>query len=217
MFRFLLSKKGFTLVELLTVVIIMSILVAVSIPIMSNIVKKKRQEDCRNQRIVIETAVKQAMNGMFDNGKKQDVITFTSSTIEISPNYEADGRYEVDADTSYKGDEHPIDGETPCFILTQDANCFTLAELRGGYRPITSQEYKTSTSLDDYKEGCEDGYYLKKIKYQVEATPFYKFLNNEEVPVCPFQEDNDSDKPYVYYILSDGSVHCSCPECNEAE
>ena len=51
MFNFLKSKKGFTLVELMIVVVIMAILVAVAVPIYSAVTKNARKKTClANQR-----------------------------------------------------------------------------------------------------------------------------------------------------------------------
>lgn len=193
LYKLLNSKKGFTLTEILVVVLIMSILVAVAVPILMVSIKTQRINDCKNQCTVIETAVRQAMYGMMDNGKKQSKITF----IRSSPN----------GNVGCSDDE--IAGVGKYFKLSADTNCFTLAELRGGYRPAT---------IEDYNGGCDAGYYLKKKKYDEKfdgaESPvyFYTFLSNQEVPVCPFQEDNKGE-PYFYYVLADGSVHCSCPEC----
>ena len=51
---------------------------------------------------------------------------------------------------------------------TSDDTCFTLGELRGGYRP---------DNIVDYKEGCDLGYYLKKRDYGINA--FYLYLGTE--------------------------------------
>ena len=46
MFKFLKSKKGFTLVELMIVVVIMAILVAVAVPIYSAVTANARKKTC---------------------------------------------------------------------------------------------------------------------------------------------------------------------------
>ncbi len=56
MFKFLKSKKGFTLVELMIVVVIMAILVAVAVPIYSAVTKNARKKTCiGNQREIISS------------------------------------------------------------------------------------------------------------------------------------------------------------------
>lgn len=186
LYKYFNNRKGFSMIEVLIVVIILGVLVAIAVPVFDAVLKKQRKDDCRNQRLVIETTVKQAMYGMIDNGKKQPRITF------VCPN---DNGILVSC----------YDGETPegekYFILTGDSSCFTLGELRGGYRP---------DNIVDYKEGCDLGYYLKKRDYGINA--FYLYLDSQEVPVCPFTSETDS---YFYYILEDGSVHCSCELCAE--
>ena len=52
------------------------------------------------------------------------------------------------------------------------------------------------------------GYYLKQEK--LKDIPFYTYLVNQEIPVCPFSTDNEN---YNYYILEDATVICSCPYC----
>ncbi|MEE1502913.1 MAG: prepilin-type N-terminal cleavage/methylation domain-containing protein [Acutalibacteraceae bacterium] len=213
LYKYLNSKKGFTMVEILVVVLVMGILVGVAVPVFGSAIKKQRLDDCRNQCLTIETAVKQAMNGMVDNGKKQEKISFKCSKVSGSA---------IVASTQSIAKVGP-NGEN-CFILTNDpATCFTLAELRGGYRVGTFAEFDTQ-GLDAYKRGCDNGQYLKKLKYQYDeddatfrGTPFYEFLSldeNGDIPVCPFA-DEDNTQGYYYYVLEDGSVHCSNTECNQ--
>ncbi len=198
MYRYLLSEKGFTAIEILTVVVILGILTAVGVPVFTSIQKTQEINDCKNQRTVIQALVKEAMYGMVDNGmpqykivdgvmdKDEIVIDFAKVTRKTTLT-----KIEKDTCTKYQGED--------CFVLVQGDDCFTLGELRGGYRD----------GVEEYEDGCKLGNYLKKEKYA--DTPFYLFLSNEEVPVCP---RNNSAK---YYIFADGTVVCSCHDCHEAE
>ena len=56
MFRFIKTKKGFSLVELMIVVVIMAILVAVAVPIFNSVTGSSRAKTCiDNQRSIIST------------------------------------------------------------------------------------------------------------------------------------------------------------------
>lgn len=78
--RKLMSKKGFTLVELMIVVVILGILVAVAVPIFSAVTKNARTKTCAsNIRIIKSNCSTYYMSG--NNG---DPITDTSKTNPIN-------------------------------------------------------------------------------------------------------------------------------------
>ncbi len=231
MLKFLCSRKGFTLTEILAVVLILGILTGVAVPIFASSLKKQRQDDCRNQRLVIEAAVKQAMYGMIDNGKRQPIIDFNKLQNDHYCIYKKD-LIDGNADDAYNGKK--------CFVLWYDKfnssvemhtatkasnqQPMTLEDLRGGYRPVSEDDDKVNGL--DYDEGCAQGYYLKKKKYKahdengewIPATKFYVFLDNAEIPVCPFANEdykkNNTAPEYMYFIFEDGTVLCSNPECH---
>ncbi len=193
LYRYLLSKKGFTMMEILICVLILGILVGIAVPIFSNVIAIRKKQDCQNQRVVVEGLVSEAMTGMMDNGKKQPKIYFNRVQGDHKTTYpETPG----DSDNAYQGEE--------CFLLAPTANgqvAFTLGDLRGGYRDI---------NIEEYNKGCDYGYFLKKEK--LKNIMFYTYCVNHEPPVCPFSDD---DNPIYYYIFEDGTVLCPNEACHE--
>ncbi len=74
--RKLMSKKGFTLVELMIVVVILGILVAVAVPIFSAVTKNARTKTCASNIRII----KSNCSTFYMSGNNGDPITDTSLT-----------------------------------------------------------------------------------------------------------------------------------------
>lgn len=216
LYKFFLSKKGFTMLELLIVVLVLGILATIAVPIFTGSLRKQKQNDCRNQRLVIQTTVQQAMYGMIDNGRRQEKIYFEDLQSDHYCQYPGDG-VTGNADDAYVGQN--------CFVIwynkinSTNQVVFTLGDLRGGYRDLNRyEEYKDGCTYDPIQNPTGPRNYLKKKV--MKDTPIYIYFDNQEIPVCPFadEEYNQNDGPeFLYYVLADGTVLCSCSECNEID
>ncbi len=82
MFKFLKSKKGFTLVELMIVVVIMAILVAVAVPIYSAVTKNARIKTCAGNRREIVSQVNNYLMGSIDGSTHN--VTSTETIYIVS-------------------------------------------------------------------------------------------------------------------------------------
>lgn len=92
MFNFMKSKKGFSLVELMIVVVIMAILVAVAVPIYNAVTANARKKTCLdNQRTIINTISNEIM-------LKGLTVKSGGETITITTNATGDGGTAVVAD-----------------------------------------------------------------------------------------------------------------------
>ena len=76
MFKFMKSKKGFTLVELMIVVVIMAILVAVAVPIFSAVTKNARIKTCAANRREIVSQVNGYLMGNIDGKQHKSAGSF---------------------------------------------------------------------------------------------------------------------------------------------
>lgn len=80
--RKLMSKKGFTLVELMIVVVILGILVAVAVPIFGAVTKNARIKSCKSNQRVIKGNME---TFMMTGGANGEAITITAgSSSDIS-------------------------------------------------------------------------------------------------------------------------------------
>ena len=82
--RKLMSKKGFTLVELMIVIVIMGILVAVAIPVYGAVTKNAETKTCKsNMSSIKSTASTWQMTGGEDGGQ---ISLAEGSTINLAAN-----------------------------------------------------------------------------------------------------------------------------------
>ena len=94
MFKFMKSKKGFTLVELMIVVVIMAILVAVAVPIFSAVTKNAKTKTCiGNQREIISSVGNWLMlqsteniEGSFSTSGGQDAPAWGTFADDLATN-----------------------------------------------------------------------------------------------------------------------------------
>ena len=87
MFKFMKSKKGFTLVELMIVVVIMAILVAVAVPIFSAVTANAKAKTCiGNQRNIVS----QINNYVMSDPTILALTEGASKTITITTNADGD-------------------------------------------------------------------------------------------------------------------------------
>lgn len=221
LYRFLLSKKGYSFVEVLIVVVVLGILVAVGVPIFVSGYRAQAVKDCNNQKTIVSTLFGEVTTGMMDSGTTQDKVDFSRVQADHKATYPGDG-VNGTKDDAYVGKD--------CFVLIEDQGipgkiAFTIGDIRGGYFGQNAwnsyaEVVRVHGSYDEYYTekydlGVERGYYLKK--QAMENEKFYLHFTNQEIPVCPFADfdNNSTTDDYRYYIFEDGTVVCSCPHCNE--
>ena len=79
MFKYLQSKNGFTLVEIMITVVVLGVLAGVAIPIYTVSVNNQRKADCKNNCMLVSADVSMVMTGMEDNGPKIIAMNVTGA------------------------------------------------------------------------------------------------------------------------------------------
>ena len=85
MFKFMKSKKGFTLVELMIVVVIMAILVAVAVPIYNAVTENARKKTCATNR---RNIISQITNNVMSQPNKCILSAGSSATFTVTTDAE---------------------------------------------------------------------------------------------------------------------------------
>ncbi len=141
MFKFMKSKKGFTLVELMIVVVIMAILVAVAVPIYSAVTKNARAKTCASNRREIVSQISNYCMGGSDDGSMFN----GDDSFVITTNAAGDG-----ADVSTEGttfDKDVVTGmfqELPYCPVKNGTIEVTLAKNANGATSIVTVECTTT-------------------------------------------------------------------------
>ena len=147
MFKFLKTKKGFSLVELMIVVVIMAILVAVAIPIFNSVTGNAREKTCLdNQRQILSVASRAfSMNAITGVKDKEAVVYFRV----------VDGKNVIEEDDSKTFE-----------ALTGGNSAVTLDTIKNSFQtiPVCGDENQTITltitanleSFADVEVSCSD-------------------------------------------------------------
>lgn len=118
--KLLKSKHGFTLVELMIVVVILGILVAIAVPIFGAVTRNSKRKACRSTQKIIETAAVQFY--LSDTRENFDDLfgSETNNSLDLSGQSARDS-LEAGFKNCFKGAVFPVCNETGYgYIITRE-------------------------------------------------------------------------------------------------
>ena len=134
MFKFMKSKKGFSLVELMIVVVIMAILVAVAVPIFNSVTGNSRAKTCiDNQRSIISS-----LNTALLSKTLPSTYATNGFTFDVVNN-KTDGK-------TYKGTHLSATGDAAFLSVTDLNDIFQTVP----YCPVDDSIIRVTITATDY-------------------------------------------------------------------
>ena len=186
MFRFLKSKKGFTLVELMIVVVIMAILVAVAVPIYSAVTANARKKTCiGNQREIVS----QINNHVMTAPEVVALADSSTATIRINTNANGDG-VDSNGTVEFAGGTTIIYGPTNGANGSLDADRGIL--VNGGTLIVVGPMGMIETPANNSKQCC--------VCYAVSGTANSKLLVKDDKGNVLFE--TTTPKQYQSVVIS---------------
>lgn len=112
------NKKGFTLVELMIVVVIMGILVAVAIPVYGAVTKNAEKKTCHSNCEVIQKAAVQYLMGESSDVRYEELMG-GQSTITITSQADAESKLPAEFLACFEGGQFPQCPKDGCQYVLQ--------------------------------------------------------------------------------------------------
>lgn len=129
------NKKGFTLVELMIVVVIMGILVAVAVPVYGLVTKNAEKKTCASNREIIVKGAQQCALLNMDEGARIIFATDGVTSVDI--------KSQEDAESAF----------TPAYLACFEGGKFPLCPTDGGFYTVILSDEGKSVKVECKNDG----------------------------------------------------------------